>query len=401
MENQKKILYIITKSVWGGAQKYVFDLATNLSRDEFEIFVAAGPAPPALAGWCGASDQGSLIQKIKEANLPYFEIKNFQRDINFLKEILAFFEILKLIKKIKPDLIHVSSSKAGGIAGLAAKFYSLLITHYSLPAVFTAHGWGFNEPRPKWQIWLIKLASKITAKFYDKIICVSEFDRQSALENKIAKPEKLIAIHNGIEQIEFLSREEAQQKLLGKTSPYVIGTIAEWTKNKGLFSLLEAVTQINKENLSLVLIGSGENPDKEKIYGFIKNNRLNNVYAREWINKAARYLKAFDIFILPSLKEGLPYTLLEAGLAELPVVATNVGGVPEIIENEKTGILVEPAKAEELKNAVEKLLTEPKLAQKLASNLHQKIILEFSLEKMLEKTINVYSTLNSSLDLRR
>jgi hypothetical protein len=110
---KKSILYIITKSVWGGAAKYVLDLATHLPKDEFIIFIAAG-------------GQGKFAQKINQANLPYFEIKSFQRQVNLLKDFWAGFEILGLLFKLKPDIIHVNSSKAGGVVGIAAWWYKLL-----------------------------------------------------------------------------------------------------------------------------------------------------------------------------------------------------------------------------------------------------------------------------------
>ena len=138
---EKSILYIITKSVWGGAAKYVFDLATHLPKNEFKFFVAAG-------------SRNKLAQKIIEADIPYFEIKNFQRDINPFKEIFAFFEVLKLIYRLKPDIVHVNSSKAGGIVGLAGQVYKI-IAGKKIRLIFTAHGWAFNEDRPKWQIRII------------------------------------------------------------------------------------------------------------------------------------------------------------------------------------------------------------------------------------------------------
>ena len=400
---EKSILYIITKSVWGGAAKYVFDLATHLPKNEFKFFVAAG-------------SRNKLAQKIIEADIPYFEIKNFQRDINPFKEIFAFFEVLKLIYRLKPDIVHVNSSKAGGIVGLAGWAYRI-IAGKKIRLIFTAHGWAFNEARPKWQIRIIKTLSKITSFFYDKIICVSEYDRRAALDNKIAPTEKLKTIYNGInfEKISFLSRQEAQEKLIGKSSSLLIGTIAEWTKNKGLFYLLKAVKQIQGQGIKfdLVLIGSGENPDKEKIYNFIKKNQLKNIYCHQWVDQAARCFKALDIFILPSVKEGLPYTILEAMAAEVPIIATSVGGVPEMISRTyiKTprprqrssyqkgmplkvqndcGILIPPKNSQQLAEKIIYLINNPLIGQSLAQKAKQKLIKEFSLEKMISQTKNLY-----------
>jgi len=388
---KKSILYIITKSVWGGATKYVYDLATHLP-SEFEVAVAAG-------------GQGKFAQEIKKANLPYFEIKNFQRTINPFKDLLAGFEILSLLFKLKPDIIHVNSSKAGGIVGKAIWYYKLF-SRRKARLIFTVHGWAFNEDRPQWQISLIKFFSRLTALFCDKIICVSEHDCQIALKNKIAPADKLVAVHNGIDvkAISFLSREEAQKKLLGHTSPLVIGTIAEWTKNKGLFYLLEAFrdsplgTVLQRRtvpkglslSVALVIIGSGENPDKEKMYQFIEKNNLKNIHLIEWIDNAAVYLRAFDIFILPSIKEGLPYTIIEAVAAGVPIITTNVGGIPEMIDDNVSGILIQPKNSHQLAEKITYLINNPEKAQDMAQKARQKTEQEFSLEKMIEKTKNLY-----------
>jgi len=342
-KSTKKILFIITKSVWGGAQKYVFDMATSLPKDQFEPIVAGG-------------GKGIMAEKIISAGLPYLEIKSFQRDISFWKEIVSFFEILKILFKTKPDIVHVSSSKAGGMAGMAILTYlAVKPPRGGLTAVFTVHGWAFLESRPKWQIFLIKLASKITCLFYDKIICVSRNDYNEAIKNKIAPARKLTFIHNGINPADYNFQERMEKE-------FTVGTIGEATKNKGHKYLIEA---------------SKNFPD-------IKLNIISN------IPNASKYLKNFDIFVLPSLKEGLPYVILEAGLAGLPVIASNVGGIPEIIENGKEGLLVPPANPEELAVAIKKLIEDKTLRENLAKNLHEKIQREFSLEKMLKETISQY-----------
>lgn len=362
-KSTKKILFIITKSVWGGAQKYVHDLAANLPKNEFETVIAGG-------------GNGPMAEKIKSAGLPYFEIKSFQRDISFLKEIISFFEILKILFKTKPDVVHVSSSKAGGVAGIAILTY-LVIKKMTKPfrmtfpynregekalsfsdsptKIFTVHGWAFLESRPEWHIWLIKLASKITCLFYDKIICVSQNDYNEAIKNKIAPARKLIVIHNGIKPEDYNFQDRTEKE-------FVVGAIGESAKNKGHKYLLEAAKYC---------------PD-------IKLNIISN------IPDASKYLKNFDIFVLPSLKEGLPYVILEAGLAGLPVIASTVGGIPEIIENGKSGLLVSPANPEELADAVKKLIEDKTLRENLAKNLREKIKKEFSLEKMLKETISLY-----------
>ncbi len=394
--NRKKILFIITKSVWGGAQKYVYDLTVNLPKNDFEILVAAGP--PSL-NYGETSRQGKLAEEIKKAGIDYCEIKNFKRDISFISDFLSFFEILKLLRNFKPDIIHVNSSKAGGIVGVVSLFYKLGRATSKL--IFTVHGWAFNEIRPKWQIFLIKLASRLTCIFYDKIICVSEFDRQATIKNKIAPEKKLITIHNGIDTDEmvFLSREEARNKIFRKSrfqessnsDNLIIGTVGEFTKNKGQKYLIDAISHtVYPISCITIIIGWGE--EKSNLKSQISKLGLEDkIFLIEGLSPAMQYLKAFDIFILPSIKEGLPYTLLEAGLAGIPVIATEVGGIPEIIENKKTGLLISPADASALASAIKELLEDKNLSSNLAENLRQKIIQEFSLGKMVRETVDIYS----------
>ncbi len=390
-KSKKKILYIITKSVWGGAGKYVYDLAMNLPKDKFDVFVAAG-------------GKGELAKKLIASGIPYFEIKNFQRDVSIFKEIFAYFEILLLLLKIRPDIIHTNSSKAGGIAGVAALDYRFLTLNFKVKTFFTAHGWAYHENRPFWQIILIKLFSIVMSFYYSKIICVSEYDRRSAMKNRIAPAKKLITIHNGIdsEKYKFLSRKEARMKLNIPPDALCIGTIGEFTNNKGQEYLIEAVQRLKAKsyNLKAVIIGWGEEeknlksprPRQAKRGRQISNLKLENeVFLINNLPEAAPYLKAFDIFVLPSIKEGLPYTLLEAGLAELPVIATNVGGIPEIIEDEKEGLLAEPADSGDLARKIGELIKNPEKGKIMARSLRKKVLEEFSLEKMLNATISTYS----------
>ncbi len=402
-KSKKKILYVITKSVWGGAGKYIYDLATNLPPDPsrnsgqaFEVFVAAG-------------GNGPLAQKIKEAGIPYFEIKNFQKNVNVFKEILAYFEILFLLLKIRPDIIHVNSSKAGGVVGVAAFDYRWLFLKWNVKTIFTAHGWAFHENRPKRQIFLIKFFSRLTAFFYSKIICVSEYDRQSAIKNHIAPARKLITIYNGvnIDEYNFLPKEIAKDKLsqtiisqnqhtldltnFNLNGKFVIGTIGEFTKNKGQKYLIDAVKSLITRYPLLVTLIIGWGEEKENLSLLVTRYSLqNNMFIIDNLPNAASYLKAFDIFVLPSIKEGLPYTLSEAGLAGVAVVNTSVGGIPEIVDDKKNGLLAKPADSNDLAQKIEELINNEDERKLFSSALWQKIIQEFSLEKMLSATLAAY-----------
>ena len=386
MNERKKILYLITKSDWGGAGKYVYDLALAAKKRGFDVAVAAG-------------GRGELAPKLKKEDIRYFNVEGLQRNVTFIKPFVSGLILLKIFFKFRPDVLHANSPQAAGIAGIALLICRLFAWKRSFQAVYTVHGWSYHEARPKWQNFLIRLFSKITCLFYQKIICVSEYDRQSALKFKIAPAKKLLTIHNGInpQDLNFLSREEARRKLnLQDIRCPVIGNVGEFTKNKGQIYLLETFKNLREIGLKFkgLIIGWGE----EKLN--IKNkisvlNLKNDIFLIDNISPAAPYLKAFDVFVLPSLKEGLPYTLLEAGLAELPIIATNVGGIPEIIESEKSGILVPAKNAKALASAIERLQNDKELRNALAKNLYKKVSAEFSKKEMLEKTFALYNQISS------
>ncbi|KKR04487.1 MAG: Second mannosyl transferase [Candidatus Giovannonibacteria bacterium GW2011_GWB1_45_9b] len=367
-----KIVYFITKSHWGGAAKYVFDLASGLDKNKCDVFVASG-------------GQGALKEKVESRGLKYLEIPHFERKINLIGDILSLFEVLALLWKIRPDIIHVNSSKAGVVCGVSGFLYKL--SGQKLRMIFTAHGWAFHESRPKFHLFLIRLASKISSIFYDKIICVTTFDYNSALRYKIAPQRKLALIQNGInaEEIKFLKRREAQEKIFGGEKEFVIGTVGEWVRNKGWDILLKAIAPLfdKHPHITLALIAGGESPHREEI-------SHEKIVIVEDLSGAHQYLKAFDVFVFPSRKEGLAYALLEASLAELPIIASAVGGNFDIIETDKTGVLVQPENHDMLARTLDKFIENPKQAKKFGKAAREKVKNNFSISRMRERTYSLY-----------
>jgi len=372
-----KILYFITQSEYGGAQRYVFDLANNLGR-EFEVAVALGEQ----------GKDGKLAKKLEENNIKYYIIPHLKRSISPLNEILAFFEISKLIKNYQPNIIHLNSSKISILGSLAGLFIKLKIKN--LKIIYTVHGWVFNEPLPAPVKWFYLWAEKFTAKFKDKIICVSESDRQVALKYKIAPVEKLITIHNGLAPVNFYTREEALPLLAKERAggEVFIGSIGNLYKTKGFEYFIEAAGILtHKLNTPATFIIIGEGKEREALKNLIaKYNLKNNFILAGSIDEAARLLPAFDVYVCSSVKEGLSYTLIEAMQAGRPIVATAVGGNPEMIENEKTGLLSKPADARDLAEKIKTLLNNKTLALELGQNAKAKAMAEFGLEKMVEQT---------------
>lgn len=372
-----KILYIITKSNWGGAQRHVFDLATYFKVQGHEVIVALG-------------GEGVLRDRLREAGITTRPISGLKRDVEIKGELSSFTEILKLIKDEKPDLLHLHSTKAGGLGALAGRILRVK------KIVFTAHGWAFNEERPLFQKIGIALASWATMLLCTHIITLSERETGQAQAFPFVS-RKLRMIPLGIHHPKFYASQSARMLLEQKAGisldkKTVVGTIAELHPNKGLIYAINAFEKIAKHSPSTIfyIIGNGE--QKEQFELIIREKGLEkNVILAGYIEHAVEYLKAFNIFLLPSLKEGLPYVLLEAGAAGLPVVATTVGGIPEIIEDMKSGILIQSKKSNEIHHALEFLIEHKTTQREYAKNLQERVKTKFNIEEMLKNTAYVYA----------
>ena len=383
LEN-KKILYLVTQTKWGGAQKYVLELAEYFSQNN-EVHIAFGEI--------NEQNQEFLAQcqKIGVKTIP---IKNLVRNIQPSKEINAFLELKKLLDSGKYHLAHLNSSKAGLIGSIAASIHNLNPLNTRLRLIYTAHGFVFNEPLNKIEKTIYKMSEKFSTAVENAIITVSDYDKQSAIEHKICPAHKMFTIHNGLDfnKYNFLSAEDAKKELNLDENKTYFGTIASFYKTKGHTYLLEAIKIFletkNREAYHWILIGDG--PEQKNIEELIKKYNLEKyITIISPKNNDWKYLKAFDYFILPSVKEGLPYTLLEAGLAKIPVIATQVGGVPEIITDHQTGLLVTPANPLSLANAM-KEITETELVNNFIENNYQNIIDNFDLNQTIQKTEELY-----------
>ncbi len=377
-----KILYIITQGELGGAQKYIAELSKVLKNKNWDINVAIGE-----------DENNWLSQEINSLGGRIWSLKHLKRNISPLNDLLAIFELFKLLHKINPDVIHLNSSKAGLVGSFASLLYR--ISGKKIKVIYTAHGWVFNEPMIFFKkivfIWLEKISSLIK----DKIICVSEFDRITAIKLGI-DTKKLITIHNGISLSKeyFFSKSEARKKINLNEGDFIIGTIANFYKTKGLFFLIEAFKILSEKNinkkLKLVIIGDGDL--RSKLEEQIIKNKLNNVFLIGRINYASKYLKAFDIFVLSSIKEGLPYSLIEAQLAGNPIVATNVGGIPEIIKDGTDGLLVNAGDSYALAQKIQILINDndKDTREKLGQSAIKKATEKFSIDRMVNATIKLY-----------
>ena len=394
--NKKKILFIVTQSEFGGAQRYVYEMTSSLPKEKYSVLVAAGQG------------DGQLLQKIRLTGTPSLSLKHMKRTPYPWHVLFSVLEIYRLLKKERPDTLFLCSTTAGFIGSLASFLYRLHASSFKFQVIYRIGGWSFRDPRPWGMNKIIFWLEKLTSPLKDRIIVNSQVDLDIALKYKVCPPTKITKIYNGIDvdKLQFFAKEQAReelQKLLPKTysvkhETFLIGTVANFYKTKGLEYLIEAVHVLNKRlefhvptqtsNFKILIIGEGR--ERKKLESLIKKYNLDNkVFLLGQIFDAYKYLKAFDVFILPSLKEGFPWIILETMAANIPIIATEVGAIPEIIKDEQEGILIESKDSKIVADKILWVLNNKDEAGRMASRAKEKLK-GFKLEKMIRKTETMF-----------
>lgn len=332
--SKRKILFVITKSNWGGAQRYVYDLAMSLTEQGALVTVALGGTGEADAG------TGVLAKRLAAANVRTIFLHSFMRDLSPVRDLWAFFELARLFRTERPDVVHLNSSKAGLLGSIVARLTGMP------RIIFTAHGWPFAEKRNFLWRAIAWIGSWKTALFSHAVIVITRSEL-AAGKNLPFCSTKMHLIRNGVELNPVLGSGEII-RMAFPPGARITGTVGELTHNKNQIALIEQAR--SNPDMFVAIVGEGEDRpylmDKIEEYGLEKRVRLFGFLP------ADDALRGFDVFALPSLKEGLPYVLLEAKAAGLPIVANRVGGVGEILDAKDMG--------------------------------------EFSLERMVEKTTALY-----------
>ena len=377
---KRKILYVITKANWGGAQRYVFDLAAALAEHpEYEPMVAFG-----------VGDNMTLKERLMEAGIAVREIEHLTRDVRLAGEVRVFTSLVRLFSAERPDVVHLNSSKIGALGALAGRIARVP------RIIYTAHGLPFFEDRPWWQRRVLGVITYVTFILCHRVILVSKREYEYVLRWPFVK-NKIVHIYNGIPEIPFLPQADARVYLsehFGARFPegrIIIGGNAELTRNKGVPYLLEALAKLKKEGVSFSYVHFSDGELREQLMRQVQESELQeHVQFLGFVPEARLYLKAFDMFVLASVKEGLPYVLLEAGAAGLPIVATDVGGVSEIVAD-NTGVLVPPKNSIALTDALIQMLQNKDFRRSYSGSIKNYVRGCFSLLTMRGMTFDLYA----------
>lgn len=330
-------------------------------------------------------ETGLLVERLSAARIRTIAVPALGRDVRIGKDIAAYRELRALFKKERPRVVHLNSSKAGFVGALAARRAGIK------RIVFTAHGWAFTEPRNALTRILFRIMQRWTAQLSHRVIAVSRFIEEQTRTWPLPE-HRVKIIPLGISEPMFLSKKEARARLcaidpsLPSDDSLWVGTIAELHPNKGLDIGMCAWGELDA-NAHWVVIGDGQEHGR---LAALKGSD-STVHLLGFIPDASTYLKAFDLFLLPSRTEALGYVLIEAGYAGIPVLTNGVGGTKEVVPvgftlNGYFATENDDSLREHLEKAIDSQDLLPELGEKLRAFVHTK----FSLERMIADTLRTY-----------
>ncbi len=363
---RQKVILVITKSNWGGAQKYVYDIATGLHARGFDVQVATGGT-------------GEMTHRLQERGVRVLPLLHMKNNMNPIGSFRAFMELVSLFRREQPEVVHINSSKAGLFGTLAGRLAN--VPHI----IFTAHGWPFNEERPLWQKIILRGLMKMAVLASHKTICVSNKTKIDLRAGSMLYP-KCVIIHNGIGPISFKSPTAFYEDFRQiRRERIAMVSIGELHPSKGFHIALTYLSQLRDLSWEWFILGEGYYRTQIEIL-IKKHNLTSRVHLLGHTKDAAQYLESFDLFFLPSRTEALAYVAIEALQSTLPIIASNVGGIPEVLAHDPGSTLIDIRNASSIETLRE-ILSSP--IRKITSGRNE-LRKEFSLELMIEKTIKIY-----------
>jgi len=323
---QPHIVLAITLAVPGGTTSFVFQYAFWLKQKGFNVTVLAGEGT-----W--------LFDRCEEVEIRCLSVPFLQREIRPWLDLPALFSLTQLLRTLKPDVIHLNSSKMGVLGSIAAR-----LAHVPRVIYFIG-GWAFLESIASWKKSIYLHAERWTARFKDRIVCLHPADKAIAEAQQIKPRQGITVIPNGVD-LPFLdrtrlSRAEARQILGIPQDRFIFGTIANFFSTKNLPAYIKTAAPVIQASPAAGIVIIGEGVERPLIEQAIQETNLGDqILLTGTQEQAHRFLSAFDVFVLPSTKEGMPFSTLEAMAARLPCLVTDVGAHRWMLEG--TGSWIVP-----------------------------------------------------------
>lgn len=353
------IVQIITLSEpIGGAQMVLFN--------NTKAFIDKGHRVTVIVG-----DKGSLTDRLKAINAQVIILKSLIRPIRLNTDYRCYKELLKLLPSLEPDMVISHSSKAGILTRLAC-------FRKKLPNIFTVHGWSFTPGVKGVKRYLFLVIEKVLGVFSDHLITVSNFDFQLGAKYRIVHKTNMKTIYNG-------SPDLLKPKVVKNNNKVNLVMTARFSYQKDHETFFKALQQINTNNVVVNLVGSGD------LFAHFKN-RAKELGLQSIVtfhgesNNIPQFLNEAHVFILTSRFEGLPLSICEAMSAGIPVVASNVGGINEMVQDGYNGYLVPKETVQTLANKLDLIIKDKELRENLGRNARHTFETKFSIEQMAANT---------------
>ena len=383
-----KVLTIITRHNIGGATIQAILSSSNLNKNKYQSFLVKGSE---------GKDEGNMDDFAKRKKIEPVYIKELSREISLRKDLIAFWKLYQLIKREKPDIVHTHLAKAGTLGRIAAKLAGApLIVH-------TFHGNLFHEYFDSIKSRLILNLERLLMRVSTRIIAISHSQEKELLEYRIGDPRKISCIPLGIELDPFLTSENNRGIFRGELNldneVPLIGIVARLVPIKGHIYFFKAVKIVSEDfpEARFIVIGNGE-----------LREELENLASELGIKKCVIFCgfrddlvniyADLDIVVLSSLNEGFPVSIIEALAAKKPVVATDVGGVKELVEDKVTGVLVPKQNPQRLAQGIIYLLKNPQKALRFGENGRKKVYPAFDYTRLVSDIEGLYENLLARLN---
>lgn len=284
--------------------------------------------------------------------------------------------IWRFAEEMGADIIHSHGYKGNILLGSLSK------CSRKRPVVSTKHGW--TSTRMFTKIWFYTLLDKFFLKRMDAVVNVNDISPSIGNDREFV-------IENGIPELTFESITNDEPVISFCREGFIIGTVSRLSEEKGLTYLVEAMSLLVKKGVDAKAIIIGEGPQRAVLEEAIRCSNLSDRFLLAgYKNKAYNYLPLFDLFVLPSLTEGLPITILEAMQAGKPIIASRVGGIPRVLDNGRLGMLIESGSPESIVDAISSLYHDSKRRISLGKDAREAVLTRYSSKRMAEEYIKVY-----------
>lgn len=378
-----KVAEVVTRLDWGGSPDIVRITCKCLDPEVFDVRLVTGPTKyPSARTKCFLSEMDGRV----------IEIPSLERNIDPLKDLEAFFSLYAIFRREKFDIVHTHTAKAGALGRMAAALAGVKVI------IHTPHGHNFYGYFGPIFSKIILLIEKFLALFTDKIIALTALEQRDYTILGVTKPEKVSLIYQGLELEDVAAsavhRREARADIGLAPDEKAVGMVSRLEPIKGPGYFVDAALYIREKFPGTKFIIVGEGSMRKALEKKISELGLKDSFIMTgWRDDARRLISAMDVLVLPSLNEAVGIVLIEAQAAGVPVVATNVGGIPEIIKNGETGILVHPADPRDLARAVNSLLGDGSRMAAMSVAAKEWVSGRFEAGAMAEAVSGLYSGL--------